>query len=72
MIMKGIQILPLITLTYSLFQTEQSYKKNPKSLSQFQYCESSGIPIAVIIGASELEKNIVKLRIVESREEVCF
>ncbi|XP_071126403.1 histidine--tRNA ligase, cytoplasmic-like isoform X1 [Mytilus edulis] len=51
-------------------KTEQSYKKNPKSLSQFQYCESSGIPIAVIIGASELEKNIVKLRIVESREEM--
>ncbi|CAC5373700.1 HARS [Mytilus coruscus] len=51
-------------------KTEQSYKKNPKSLSQFQYCESSGIPIAVIIGSSELEKNIVKLRIVETREEV--
>ena len=39
-------------------------------LSQLQYCEENGIPLAVIIGESELAKGIVKLRVVETREEV--
>lgn len=52
------------------FQTEQSYKCNPKALDQFQYCENNGIPIAVIIGQSEIEKGVVKLRNVATREEV--
>lgn len=52
------------------FQTEQSYKCNPKALDQFQYCENNGIPIAIIIGQSEIEKGVVKLRNVATREEV--
>lgn len=52
-------------------KTEQSYKKNPKLLNQFQYCEENGIPICLVIGQSELERNIVKLRNVSTREEVC-
>ena len=51
-------------------QTEQSYKRNPKALTQFQYCEESGIPLAVVLGQSELEAGIVKLRNVVTREEV--
>lgn len=51
-------------------KTEQSYKKNPKMLSQLQYCEESGIPLAVVIGESELKNGIVKLRNVVTREEV--
>lgn len=50
-------------------KTEMSYKKNPKPLDQFQYCESNAIPLAVIIGQSELENNVVKLRNVATREE---
>lgn len=46
------------------------YKKNPKMLSQLQTCEDSGIPLAVIIGESELAKGVVKLRTVQTREEV--
>ena len=49
---------------------EQSYKKNPKPLDQFQFCEQNGIPIAVIIGEDEIKKNIVKLKVMSSREEI--
>ena len=38
-------------------------------LNQLQYCEETGIPLAVIIGESELQKGIVKLRVIETREE---
>jgi len=51
-------------------RTEHSYKKNPKMLSQLQYCEEQGIPLAVVIGESELAAGIVKLRSVSSREEI--
>ena len=71
---------------HSLFlhhRTEHSYKKNPKLLSQLQYCEENSIPLAVMVrifakiehnkikfikvGTSELEKGVVKLRDVSSR-----
>ncbi|XP_064633027.1 histidine--tRNA ligase, cytoplasmic-like [Lineus longissimus] len=54
----------------SNIKTEASYKKNPKTLAQFQYCEEMGIPLAVIIGESELRNNIVQLRDIVTREEV--
>ena len=54
----------LVTLS---FQAEQPYKKNPKMLNQLQYCEDNGIPLAVIIGESELEKGVVKLREIATR-----
>jgi len=50
-------------------RAEQPYKKNPKMLNQLQYCEESGIPFAVIIGESELQKGVVKLREIATREE---
>ena len=50
-------------------KTEHSYKKNPKMLNQLQYCEENGIPLAVVIGESELEKGVVKLRSIATREE---
>jgi histidyl-tRNA synthetase len=52
------------------FQTEQPYKKNPKMLTQLQYCEENRIPLVVILGTGELEKGVVKLRVVDSREEI--
>lgn len=52
------------------FQTEQSYKKNPKMLTQLQHCEDNGIPFAVILGEAEWKRGVVKLRDVSSREEV--
>merc|ERR1719309_743061 len=51
-------------------RTEHSYKKNPKMLTQLQYCEETGIPLAVVIGESEIASGIVKLRDISSREEV--
>jgi histidyl-tRNA synthetase len=51
-------------------RTETSYKANPKLLDQLQYCEDKGIGMAIIIGESELQKGIVKLRNIASREEV--
>ncbi|XP_076347903.1 histidine--tRNA ligase, cytoplasmic-like isoform X2 [Tachypleus tridentatus] len=50
--------------------TEQSYKMNPKLLDQLQYCEERIIPLVVIIGETELQKGVVKLRYVTSREEI--
>ena len=50
-------------------KAEQPYKKNPKMLNQLQYCEENGIPFAVIIGESELQKGVVKLRDIQTRDE---
>ena len=51
-------------------RAEHSYKKNPKMLNQLQYCEENGIPLAVVLGTSEIEAGVVKIRNVASREEV--
>lgn len=53
-------------------QTEQSYKRNPKLLDQLQYCEERNIPLAIVIGESELQRGIVKLRVIETRQEVPY
>ncbi|KAL1432766.1 hypothetical protein MTO96_012971 [Rhipicephalus appendiculatus] len=50
-------------------KVEHSYKQNPKLLAQLQYCEERSIPLAIIIGESELQKGVVKLRKVATREE---
>ncbi|XP_068628202.1 histidine--tRNA ligase, cytoplasmic isoform X2 [Battus philenor] len=50
-------------------KTEQSYKKNPKMLNQLQHCEENGIPLAVILGESELKRGLVKIRNIATREE---
>lgn len=53
-------------------QAELMYKKNPKLLSQLQYCEESGIPLVAILGEQELKDGVIKLRVVATREEVCL
>merc|ERR1712029_597517 len=50
-------------------RAEHSYKKNPKMLNQLQYCEEQGIPLAIVLGESEIAGGIVKLRNVATREE---
>ncbi|XP_044749899.1 histidine--tRNA ligase isoform X2 [Coccinella septempunctata] len=52
------------------FKIGFSYKKNPKLLAQLQHCEEQEIPYAIILGESELQRGIVKLRKVSTREEV--
>jgi histidyl-tRNA synthetase len=47
-------------------------KRNPKMLDQLQYCEKNQIELCVIIGGSELEAGIVKIRNIATREEVRF
>ena len=39
-------------------------------LNQLQYCEEESIPLALVIGDSELQQGVVKLRIVETRQEI--
>ncbi|KAA3675839.1 histidyl-tRNA synthetase [Paragonimus westermani] len=46
-----------------------SHKNHPKLLDQLQYCESTGIPLAIILGDGELTRGVVKLRVVSSRAE---
>ncbi|XP_028041050.1 histidine--tRNA ligase, cytoplasmic isoform X2 [Bombyx mandarina] len=50
-------------------KTEQSYKKNPKMLNQLQHCEENKIPLAVVLGDSELKRGVVKIRNITTREE---
>lgn len=47
-----------------------AFKRNPKILDQLQYCEKNQIELCVIVGGSELEAGIVKIRDILSREEV--
>lgn len=51
-------------------KTEYSYKLNPKTLDQYQYCEQRKIPIAVVIASDEITKGVVKIRMIKDREEV--
>merc|ERR1719391_13714 len=51
-------------------KAEHSYKKNPKMLNQLQFCEESGIPLAIVLGESELAAGVVKIRNIATREEV--
>ena len=39
-------------------------------LTQFQFCEDNLIPFCVVIGESELQKGVVTLRDMSTREEV--
>jgi histidyl-tRNA synthetase len=50
-------------------KAEHSYKINPKLLQQLQHCEENQIPFALILGDSELERGVVKLRNVITRNE---
>jgi histidyl-tRNA synthetase len=50
-------------------RTEQSYKASPKLLTQLQYCELMGIPLAIVIGDGEIQNNVVKIRNVAARTE---
>uniref|UniRef100_A0A0N5BXU2 histidine--tRNA ligase n=1 Tax=Strongyloides papillosus TaxID=174720 RepID=A0A0N5BXU2_STREA len=50
-------------------KAEMVYKKNPKLLTQLQYCEEKSIPYAIIIGQREVEEGVVKVRHVINRQE---
>ncbi|XP_040297699.1 histidine--tRNA ligase, cytoplasmic-like isoform X1 [Bufo bufo] len=63
--------MKLITMLWNCgIKAEMLHKKNPKLLSQLQYCERTGIPLVAIIGEQELKDGVVKLRDVATREEV--
>ena len=47
-----------------------AYKLNPKFLNQIQYCEKEFIPLMVVIGDEERAQGGVKLRDVQTQEEV--
>jgi len=51
-------------------KAEHSYKANPKILQQLQYCEDMQIPWTIVIGEGEIQKGVVTLRNVATREEV--
>lgn len=50
-------------------RAEHSYRINPKLLNQLQYCEKFDVPLAIILGESELQRDEVILRDVPSRTE---
>ncbi|XP_063229580.1 histidine--tRNA ligase, cytoplasmic isoform X2 [Bacillus rossius redtenbacheri] len=51
-------------------KAESSYKRNPKFLGQLQHCEESGIPLAAVLGESEVAQGLVTLKEVGTRQEV--
>ena len=51
-------------------KAEMFYKRNPKLLSQFQFCEDQQVPFLAIIGDEELSQGEVKIRNSKTREEV--
>ncbi|XP_063304121.1 histidine--tRNA ligase, cytoplasmic-like [Pelobates fuscus] len=57
------------TLWNSGIKAEMLYKENPKFLTQLHYCEERGIPLMAIIGEEELKDDVVKLRVVSTRDE---
>lgn len=48
---------------------ETIYKNNTKMLTQLQMCENKQIPMTVLIAQDEIDRNVVKLRHVATREE---
>jgi histidyl-tRNA synthetase len=60
----------LVELWESDIRAEHSFKNNAKLLTQFQYCETKGIPYVIIIGEDEVNKGVVKLRNIVTRDEV--
>lgn len=50
-------------------RAEHSYKLNPKLLVQLQHCEEHSIPFAVVFGDTELERGVVKIREISTRNE---
>ena len=46
------------------------YKKDPKMLNQFQYCEREQVPYLVIVGQDETAQGGVKIRNAVTRDEV--
>ncbi|EUB64294.1 Histidyl-tRNA synthetase, cytoplasmic [Echinococcus granulosus] len=69
---KGL-IAPRLQLAQELWdakiKTAFSHKDQPRLLDQLQYCESTGIPLAVLIGEAELQRGVVKLRCISTRKE---
>ncbi|XP_027223750.2 histidine--tRNA ligase isoform X1 [Penaeus vannamei] len=68
MLMERLKLLG--TLHTAGIKAESSYKNNPKLLNQLQYAEDNGIPMVVLIGESEVQEGVVKVRNTSSREEV--
>lgn len=48
---------------------EMSQKKKLKTLDQFTHCEKMKIPLCLILGPEELKEGLVKIRVIETREE---
>lgn len=49
---------------------EHIYKRSIKILNNYQYCEQNHIPYAVILAEDELKRGVVKIRNIQTREEV--
>ena len=68
-----VQVINFLCAFELSLQTELLYKKNPKLLNQFQYCEKELVPFIVIVGEDEKANGGVKIRDVQTRKEVsCF
>ena len=50
--------------------TEFLMKEKGKLKSQLSTCEKAGIPVAIIVGKSEIEKNGVVVKFMETKEEM--
>lgn len=60
----------LVQLWQANLNAEHIYKKSVKILNNYQYCETNGIPYAVILAEDELKQGLVKIRNIQTRDEV--
>lgn len=47
-----------------------TWKKNYLFYFYFQYAEENQIPLVILVGESEIEGGVVKIRVTETREEL--
>eukprot|EP00997_Jenningsia_sp_PLL12_P011617 NODE_9288_length_375_cov_14.190184_g8385_i0.p2 GENE.NODE_9288_length_375_cov_14.190184_g8385_i0~~NODE_9288_length_375_cov_14.190184_g8385_i0.p2 ORF type:complete len:120 (-),score=36.85 NODE_9288_length_375_cov_14.190184_g8385_i0:15-344(-) len=51
-------------------KAETVYKDNPNSKKQLDFAFEFGIPIVLWLGESEIERNVVKAKLLNSKEEL--
>lgn len=68
-VMLGERLKVVSELWAAGISAEFSYKKNPKLLDQFAWCENNSIPTLVILGESEMERGVVRVKQMANRED---
>ena len=50
-------------------KAETGYSNSPKMKSQIEHCIQNSIPYLIIVGENEINEGIVKIKVVDTKEE---